>query len=239
MHHTLLLFDIDGTILNANGAGLRAWSKTAKSHFDDDFTVKNVQFAGNLDSIIYREAAEHNKIENHHEHHEAFKKAYIKALDEELKQQKTHVHDGIGQLIERLNHMSTNDAPVMMGLLTGNYAKGAELKLESAGIDPAWFAITAYGDEAESRPDLTELAMKKYEAMMGIKANPKRVIVIGDTPRDVDCAKAHGCCAFAVATGSFTVEQLLDSGADYAVENLADHSLLFEVMDKIMQNHGE
>ncbi|QQE12193.1 HAD family hydrolase [Planctomycetota bacterium] len=233
MHHTLLLFDIDGTILDAKGAGGKAWSRSAKEHFGDDFTIKQVQFAGNLDSIIYRETAEHNNIDDHHDHHEAFKKSYLKALQEELENHDVHAHEGIEQLINRLNHMSQSGAPVMLGLLTGNYTEGAELKLKSIGIDPAWFAITACGDEAESRPDLTLLAMQKYEALIGVKANPKRIIVIGDTPKDVDCAKAHDCYAFAVATGPFTVEQLKQSGADHAVEDLADHKPLFNVMDQI------
>ncbi|QDU34134.1 Phosphoglycolate phosphatase [Poriferisphaera corsica] len=233
MHHTLLLFDIDGTILDAKGAGGKAWSRTAKQHFGDDFTIKQVQFAGNLDSIIYRQTAEHNNITDHHQHHEAFKSAYLKALHEELNQHDVKSHAGIDELIAQLNHLAQTGAPIMLGLLTGNYTEGAHLKLQAVGIDPAWFAISACGDEAQSRPDLTLLAMQKYESLIGVKANPKRIIVIGDTPKDVDCAKAHDCYAFAVATGPFSVEDLLKSGADTAVSDLSDHTPLFNIMDRI------
>ena len=91
--------------------------------------------------------------------------------------------------------------------------------------------ITAFGDEAPTRPDLVGLALRRYEELMRHPAQPRCVVVIGDTPRDVECAHAHGCVAFAVATGDFTVEQLRATGAEHVVPDLFDPAPLLAILD--------
>jgi phosphoglycolate phosphatase-like HAD superfamily hydrolase len=120
---------------------------------------------------------------------------------------------------------------VVLGLLTGNYAHAVPLKLAAAGIDPGWFPVGAFGDEAESRPALVELARERYRRRHGAEVAPGRVVLVGDTPRDVHAALANGALAFAVATGKYSVEELLTSGAHRAVKDLSDPAPLLRLIE--------
>ena len=104
-----------------------------------------------------------------------------------------------------------DDPIATLGLVTGNYGRAVPLKLRAAGIDPEQFVVGAFGDDAPTRPDLVRLAMEQWRAR-GAEPDPRRVVVIGDTPRDVDCAKKNGCRSVAVATGRHTVEELEAGG---------------------------
>src|SRR5262249_6190155 len=126
----------------------------------------------------------------------------------------------------------TQQRDVVMGIVTGNYAAAAPLKLGACGLDLGSFEITAFGDEGRTRPDLVALALRKCAERTGWTPRPRDVVVIGDTPRDVACAHAHGCVAFAVATGIHPVEELNETGADIVVENLSDPSPLYAFLDE-------
>ena len=137
-------------------------------------------------------------------------------------------------LLEQLRRLAEphngDEARVVLGCLTGNYSSAAPLKLEAAGIDARAFGITAFGDEAATRPELTRLAMDKLERRIRYEADPRRVIVVGDTPRDVEAAHAHGCVCFAVATGPYDRRSLEEAGADHVVDSLADPSPLLDLV---------
>ncbi|MCC7205298.1 MAG: HAD hydrolase-like protein, partial [Phycisphaeraceae bacterium] len=105
------------------------------------------------------------------------------------------------------------------------------IKLTAVGLDPAMFHINALGDEADSRPALVPVAMRKFRDRFAADVDPRRVIVIGDTPRDVHCAKANGCLALAVATGSHSEQDLRHAGADVTVPDLADPQPLLDLLD--------
>jgi phosphoglycolate phosphatase-like HAD superfamily hydrolase len=108
---------------------------------------------------------------------------------------------------------------VRLGLLTGNYPETGLLKLRVAGIEPSWFEVAAWGDMAATRPALVPLAL----AQLPLPAvHARDVIVIGDTPRDVHCAKENGALCVAVATGGNTRAELEDSGADLVLDDLRD-----------------
>ena len=111
------------------------------------------------------------------------------------------------------------DDTATLGLVTGNYARAAPLKLHAAGINPAQFVVGAFGGDAPTRAGLVRLAMRRWDARGG-KPDPRHVVVIGDTPRDVDCAKQNGCRSIAVATGNHTTDQLAATGADAVLPDL-------------------
>jgi phosphoglycolate phosphatase-like HAD superfamily hydrolase len=113
-----------------------------------------------------------------------------------------------------------------IGLLTGNYRETGRLKLSRAGLDPDGFKPCIWGDQAKTRPGLVRLALDRSKAL-----DPRKVIVIGDTPQDVNCAKVNDCQAVAVATGSFTLEELSDAGADLALSDLRDAGPLLRLID--------
>lgn len=233
MTKVLLLFDVDGTLIKTGGAGMRAMKQVGRELFGDRFSFDGVQVSGHLDPLIFAEAAAINGLGDDPSHHEAFRDHYIPRLEAELEAHREHVQPapGITQALAVLRQRLDERGDVVLGLLTGNYTRAVPIKLTAAGIDPMWFTITAFGDEASSRAGLVELAIHKYACNYQETVDPRRVIVIGDTPRDVACARAHGCVALAVATGPFGVEQLRDAGADVVVEDLSDPGPLLGVID--------
>ncbi len=229
MSKTLLLFDIDGTLLKTSGAGMRAMNWSIRQVFGQTFSLDGIQVSGHLDPLIFAEVVAMNELEDGHAKHDQFREQYLAKLEEELAVSRHDVYalDGIHDTLAHLRRRED----VVLGMLTGNYTQAVPIKLKAVGIDRWWFKVTAFGDEGPSRADLVAVAMEKYAAFTGHPAKRERVIVIGDTPRDVACAHAHGCIAFAVATGRFSVEQLQEAGADVTVADLSDPSPLFELID--------
>lgn len=230
MRHTLLLFDVDGTLINAHGSGGRAWRAASRRLFGEGFDFNGVAFAGRLDHSIYVDLAVHNGIVDHEARQAEFWAMYLDELPRELERSadRVAVCPGVTELLALLRESFCDRA--MLGLLTGNHSGAVPHKLGAIDIDHGWFPIGAFGDEARTRPDLTVLAMKRYAEHTGDAAEPERVIVIGDTPADIDCAKAHGCVAFAVATGPYDAKTLRDAGADYVLQDLRDPKPLIDLL---------
>ncbi len=235
MANTLLLFDIDGTLLRTHGAGMRAMDVVARRLFGPGFHWEGIQVSGHLDPLIFAEAAAINGLDDVDTHHEAFRDQYILQLQEELQANRDRVRAerGVHAILDTLRQRADQQGDVVLGLLTGNYRQAGPIKLKAVGIDPGWFEVTAFGDEAPSRADLVPVAMQRYETLKGQPIAPHRVVVIGDTPRDVACAAAHGCVSFGVATGRFRVDDLHQAGAHTAVENLDDPTPLFALIDAL------
>ncbi|MEX0775554.1 MAG: haloacid dehalogenase-like hydrolase [Phycisphaeraceae bacterium] len=233
-HPFLLLWDIDGTIVHTGGAGMRAMFTVAHRMFGADFRWDGIEAAGHLDPLIFAEAAILNCVENHEDRHEAFRDSYLAELEKELRsnQTKVHVPPGVHHMLALLHRRAREQGDVVLGLLTGNYRGAAPLKLAAAGVDPAWFTVTAFGDEGQTRADLVGLALRKFAGVLPVPAvDPRRVVVIGDTPRDVACATAHGCVALAVATGGYSVETLRQAGADVVTPDLSNPRPLLDLLD--------
>lgn len=230
MQHALVLFDIDGTFLTTGGAGLRAMRVVAERMFGESFSWEGVVPSGHLDPLIFAEAAALNGLDHDPNMHTAFRDGYLAQLEHELHASRDaiDVKPGIHAALEMLRTRED----VVLGLLTGNYTKAVPIKLAAIGIDPAWFTITSFGDEAATRADMVALALKKYETQFDRAIEPKRVIIIGDTPRDVQCAHAHDCLCLAVATGSYSEQQLQNAGADVVVSDLADSAPLLAMLDR-------
>lgn len=233
MHPVLLLFDIDGTILRSGGAGMRAMSSVAGRMFGDHHKWDGITAAGNLDPLIFNEFVSRNAIPHGAGRHEQFRDAYLDELrrEFELSRHRVEVMPGIHDLFAMLRERARVRRDVVLGLLTGNYTGAVPIKLGAVGVDASWFEITAFGDEGRTRPDLVAVAMKKYQHRFARQAQPRRVVVIGDTPRDIHCAHAHGCLAVAVATGGHSVAELAASGADVVVRDLSDPTPLLVLID--------
>jgi len=232
MPPALLLFDIDGTLINIADSGGRAWRTASRRLFGEQFDFKGVHFAGRLDSAIYLDLALHNGITDHADHAEQFWAAYLDELPRELARSAGHIHacPGVPHLLGRLRDQFAEE--VCLGLLSGNHSGAVPHKLGAIGIDHRWFTIGAFSDEATQRPKLTELCLRRYAVAHAAEPDPSRVIVIGDTPHDIDGAKAHGCVAFAVATGGYSMDALAAAGADVAVPDLSDPSPLMALIDR-------
>lgn len=230
---TLLLFDIDGTLLRTYGAGMRAMRNAGAALFGDDFNLDAVQVAGNLDPIILDQATRPSGLTIDGDTAQRFQDHYLAELQRELTahadaaRAMPGVHDALTELRDRAHRLGD----VILGLLTGNYTRAVPIKLDAVDIDTAWFHVTAFGDEGPTRADLVRLALDKFRDSHPIQTSRPRAVVIGDTPRDIQCAHAHGCPCVAVATGPFTREQLTEAGADVVLDDLTDPAPVLALLD--------
>jgi phosphoglycolate phosphatase len=227
----LVLFDVDGTLLLTGGAGMRAMHRAAVSVFGEGFSWEGVVVSGHLDPLIFAEAARRNGFEPDPERHAAFRAAYLAALPEELARSGPAVRPmpGIPEVLDRLAERKD----VAVGLLTGNYREAIPIKLAAIGLSITRFEPVVSGEEAPTRPDLVTVALRKQGSRNGAPPDPGRTVIVGDTPRDVECGRARGCLTFAVATGRYDVEALAAAGADVVVPDLADPTALLDLVDRL------
>ncbi len=177
------------------------------------------RFAGSLDPLIWRALCQENGRADAGAREEAFRRGYCERLDVHLRRPgAVRVLPGVLDLLAALER----DPRVVLGLLTGNYPEVARQKLHSAGLDPERFPVGAFGSDGATRRDLPVAALRRYAERAGAALPPSRVVIAGDTPRDVDCARMNGCRSLAVATGSSSVADLAAAGADLAVPDLRD-----------------
>ncbi len=149
--------------------------------------------------------------------------AYIKRLRSEIGTSKKHLKPGIEASIRTLSRMNN----VYLGLLTGNIEAGARIKLDAFSLN-SYFPMGAFGNDNEDRNKLLPIAAERFNSLYKKAIHYKDCVVIGDTPRDVECAKVHGAYAVAVATGPYSYDSLLQSGADMVLKTIdeMDYSLL-------------
>lgn len=229
----LLLFDVDGTLLLTGGAGMRAMAAVTAEMFGPSFTWDAVEPAGGLDPLLFAEAVRNNRLPYDPRHEPRFREKYLQRLPRELHANRAKVRamPGVHNLLALLHQRAQQQRDVVLGLLTGNYSQAVPIKLAAIGVDPSWFVITACGEHAPSRPDLVQCALARFRDRYGHDLPPQQVIVIGDTPRDVHCAKANGCIAFAVAAARHSLDQLRHAGADFVVPDLSDPAPLLALLD--------
>lgn len=215
---SLILFDIDGTLVLTHGAGRESTKLAMREIFGTDNGIDNHHFGGKTDWKTLTELlAEHNYS---HDDMVAFIPRYEEAIGRHLSQiiDRFEVVPCVGAM-DAVNALRERGTP-LLGILTGNVSTTAPLKLKAAGYDPAWFPVTAYGSEALERDDLPALAVKRAEKLLGRIIPPSEVMVIGDTPADVSCARALGAVAVAVRTGFSSYEELSATKPDYLIDTL-------------------
>ena len=228
----LVLFDIDGTILLTAGAGRRAIVAALGQEIGNGTSFDRIRFDGKTDPQIVAEMLEVAGRQGPHPEQQvrAIFERYVDLLAVELQQpsSRTIVMPGIHSLLERLEA----EDGVILGLLTGNLAEGAKLKLRSAGLDPERFRVGAYGSDAAHRPDLPPIAARRAEPFFGRVPSGNEVIIIGDTPADIACGECIGARAVAVATGGYSVPDLAACGPHVVFEDLSDTD---RVVDAILR----
>jgi len=222
----LLLFDIDGTLLRAHGAGVRAMMNAAALVLGERCRGAEINFGGALDPWIFERLLAHGAYDGSPELHRTFRAAYADLLRHELEgpERPCRALPGVLSLLSELRvHPRAR-----LGLLTGNYPETGLLKLRIVGIDPAWFEVAAWGDMAPTRPALVAIALAQLAAP---PVPPQDVIVIGDTLRDVHCAHENGARCVAVATGGNTRAELEAAGADLVLDDLSDPAPLLALLE--------
>lgn len=220
MTRTLVLFDIDGTLVLTGRAGVRGMNAAFADLYGRPDALDQVPIAGRTDRAIVGSVFEAMAVAVTDPAVARLRDAYLERLRVAIDEPTTHakgVLPGVTALVDALERMPG----VAVGLLTGNFAGGAAIKL---GHFDLWrrFAFGAFGDRHADRRDLLPLAIDEA-ARAGVSGiAPERVVVIGDTPLDVDCANAHGARAIGVATGPFDCDALERAGAGLVVETLDD-----------------
>jgi len=226
MHATmkLLLWDIDGTLLLTGFRGQDVMHQVGRRLFSPRFSLDKTELGGQVDLALFHHAMRLAGCEPTDACWAQFRSEFVIALRTALRESADafRVMPGVVELLGALHERDD----VTNGLVTGNFREAAYAKLEAAAIEHTLFNPTAFGCESHDRNDLVRLAMERS----GNGYHGKNVIVIGDTVRDVACAKANGVFAFAVATGPHSREQLQAAGADVAVKDLSDPSPLFELL---------
>ncbi len=225
----LVLFDIDGTILLTAGAGRRAIVAAISEDVGHTAALHRVRFDGKTDPQIVTELLEAAGHPGPHQpaRVEALCSRYLDLLQVELQQpaNKTTVMPGVHPLLDRLEQEG-----VVLGLLTGNVARGAALKLRSAGLEPERFRVGAYGSDSAHRPDLAPIAARRAEPYFGRVPSGADVIIIGDTPADIACGECIDARAVAVATGAYSLADLMACGPHAAFEDLSDTNRVLEAI---------
>ena len=223
----LVLFDIDGTLIRSGRAGVRGMNAAfARLHGRPD-ALDGITFAGRTDRAIVAEVFMALGLDPTPERFEALRDAYFTHLEEELRKpvEGSGVLPGVGESLVALEQ----HPDVGLGLLTGNFERGAAIKLGHFGL---WhrFGFGAFGDVHADRRALVPIAIAQAERVTGARVPASRVVVIGDTPADVACAHAHGAVAIAVATGPFSSHELAQERADLVLETLEDVPALLNVV---------
>ncbi len=226
MVKTLLLWDIDGTLIDSGGAGERALRLALKREFALEDSFAWLEYFGRTDVWIARTI-----LQKHHgaatpETIQRFLAGYLKALAEEMHNPLARILPGVSAIIAR----AAQQGNISQGLLTGNLRQGAETKLTHLGL---WspFPFGAFADDAEHRDDLGPFALRRASSQSGHDFSPEHVFVIGDTPHDIACGKAIGAQTIAVATGRFSSEQLLAHQPTAILENLAEPAAFFALLN--------
>jgi phosphoglycolate phosphatase len=206
----LFLFDVDWTLVNSGGAGGRAMNLAFAKLFGIEKGFANIEFTGRTDRAIFREAVRLHGLDDGQFPSlvERFLQAYSELLAQVLPQCQGYVLPGIPELLAGMQAAPT----AYLGLATGNFQQGARLKLEHYGVYD-FFVAGGFGDDSEVRADVVRVAIERLAAVAGDNGTHE-VYVIGDTPLDIEAARANGARPVAVATGSFAVQDLRDAGAE-------------------------
>lgn len=215
MNGRLVLFDIDGTLVDTGGAGMAALQKAGRDLFGVD--GPELDLAGATDSGIVRGLLDHFGVPVSDESVVEFYEAYLAYLEKHLEEGSFsgRILPGVMSLLEEFR-----EAGAILGLLTGNIAKGADLKVRHFGM-AEFFAFGAFGDDHHDRNLLGPIALARAAEATGRSFEAERTLVIGDTPKDIACGRAMGAITICVGTGAFTAGQLRDHGADVVLEEFS------------------
>jgi phosphoglycolate phosphatase len=212
----VVLFDIDGTLIQSGGAGEKAFARVCETEFGVSNGTAQLQFAGRTDPSIIRDFFHQHQIVPSPENFQRFFDRYVFHLDHLLGELNGTVLPGVHQTIRDLDALS---APPLVGLLTGNIRLGAQIKLSHYRL---WdfFRTGGFADDHEDRNQIAVVARERASRVLRGALDGGEILVIGDTPRDIECAKAIGARSLAVATGKYSTRQLQQESPTWAVETL-------------------
>ena len=221
----LILFDIDGTLVLTGGAGGRAMARAFEDVFGLQHGMASISMAGRTDAWIVAQMAANHGLPCTPEVFHRFHDAYIGHLLDEI--HKPGPQKGILPGVRNVLDVLADHRGAHLALLTGNFERGAQIKLEYFDLW-RYFGAGAFGDRTHDRNSLLDTALARVAAAGGPVITAAETVIVGDTPLDVAVAIAGGARSLAVATGSYGVDALRASGADIVVEDLMDVEAVLE-----------
>lgn len=221
MKPTVLLLDVDGTLVTTCGAGRRAIERAFESRHGSKEAVA-FSFGGMTDKAIVRNGLRalgrsFAREEDLEAEIEATLVFYLEVLADEVARTRIRIHEGMVAAMDRAD----SHREVALGLGTGNIRKGAQIKLDCVGIYGR-FTFGGFGDDSIDRPTLLMAGARRGADKLGVPIEDCRIVVVGDTPKDVAAAKAIGADSIAVATGMHDVVELRACDPTAVFPNLAD-----------------
>lgn len=222
---TLLLWDIDGTLILSGGAGERALLVSLETEFGIVGTLEDIEVAGRTDPWIARRVLAKFAVPDTPGNLDRYLEGYLRALPNELPNPHARTLPGVRELLAAL----AARGDFAQGLLTGNLRKGAEIKLSHHEL---WghFGFGAFADDSENRNELGPHAVRRAREHHAVEFTADRVFVIGDTPHDIACGKAIGARTIAVATGRYTVGELRACSPSAVFADLSDTAAVLAVL---------
>lgn len=222
----LILWDIDGTLIRTNRAGIIALVRAFVQLHGREPDMTKVEVAGRTDRWIIRRMLEEHGIEATPESIHAILEGYLQLLQAEIAARPGRVLPGIIELLETLHRRDD----VVQALLTGNVERGARIKLEHYRV---WhyFEFGAFGDDSALRNDLGPHALRRARERHAVDFAADRTFVIGDTPHDIECGKVIGARTIGVATGMFSVAELAAHAPTAVFADFADTAAFLRTLD--------
>jgi len=212
-----ILFDIDGTLVSLDGAGSRSLNRAMEELLQVPDGFRDIDFAGKTDLQIIREGLGILGLADRDDLLHSLLDRYLVHLRAEVSTGRGHVKNGVRELLNALQHLEG----IYLGLLTGNAETGARLKLKPFGLN-RYFPVGAFGSDIEDRNLLLPIAVQRLQEAGSASVNYEHCVVVGDTPRDVECAHVHGASSIAVATGTYPLKELEKTDAELVVADLSD-----------------
>lgn len=217
MEPVFVLFDIDGTLVSLDGAGSRSLNRAMEELLQVTDGFRDIDFAGKTDLQIIREGLDTLGLADRDDLMHSLLERYLLQLRSEVSTGRGHVKSGVRELLAALRELEG----IYLGLLTGNAETGARLKLEPFGLNQ-YFQIGAFGSDSEDRNLLLPIAVQRLQESESISVSHDRCVVVGDTPKDVECAYVHGASSIAVATGTYSLQELEKTDAELITADLAN-----------------
>ena len=213
----VVLFDIDGTLIRTRGAGTGAFERTFATEFKIPRATASLNFAGRTDTALVQECFRAHGIPSTPKNFRRFFENYVFWLDHFLNARNGSICTGVRQCLRAFQRLPN---PPVLGLLTGNIRLGAEIKLRHFKLWDA-FRLGAFGDDHEDRNELARIAQKRASQTAGRKIAGPEILVIGDTPLDIQCGNTIRAKVLAVATGEFSEAKLRAHRPTWLVKNLS------------------
>jgi phosphoglycolate phosphatase len=222
----LILFDIDGTLVDSGGAGVRALQHAFKEVLSIENAFGSISMAGKTDLEIIKDGLSRHGLTSENGLVPQITDSYIRHLSAEIQNSDKYLKPGI---VEALEAIKNRHDRYQLGLLTGNLEQGARIKLGVFGLNE-YFPSGAFGSDNEDRNKLLPIAVERFRIISGRNFEFSDCVIVGDTPRDVMCARPYNALCIAVATGPYGAGSLVEAGADVVVEDLSDTEHLLNIL---------